>query len=175
VAGHLEEGVFSTAQVGSQAIVAYGLMPRGQRSVESLRLDIRLLGVDGEIEYQEGAVVFTDGEVYVGIVPLKPDNLGHSADVTVWRDGDETVISIINYEGPAKVFWEYRSLGGPFWKGNVRNGFVLWIASRGEFESESAFLSALQAIALSDEVEGTSRTIRFGDVTLEYDVRGMWP
>ncbi len=50
--------------------------------------------------------------------------------VVVWRDGQEFVISIVNYEGPAKVFWEYRSLAGPFYKGNVRNGFALWVAPR---------------------------------------------
>ncbi len=170
-----EEGVFRTAQVGSKAIVAYGFMPRGQRSAESLRLDIRLLGLSPGVADDGDAIVLADGEVYVGIVPLKPDNLGHSPHVTMWRDGEETVVSIVNYEGPAKVFWEYRSLSGPFWKENVRNGFALWIASRYEFSSASDFRSALESVGISDETRDTGRVIKFGDVTLEYDLRQMWP
>src|SRR5688572_5411676 len=38
------EGVFRAAQDGPRAIIGYGGVPRGQRPVESLRLDIRLLG-----------------------------------------------------------------------------------------------------------------------------------
>ena len=45
--------------------------------------------------------------------------LGHEAPAVLWRDGQETVLSIYNYRGPAKVFWEYRTLSGPFFKGNV--------------------------------------------------------
>jgi hypothetical protein len=170
-----EDGVFRTAQSGPRAIVAYGLAPRGQRPISSLRLDIRLLGPEA-IDFTPGApIVVTDGDVYLGIVPLQPDNLGHSPPITTWRDGDETVVSITNYEGPAKAFWEYRSLAGPFWEGNVRNGFALWIAPRGEFATAVDFRSALAATPLSDETSGSARTIRFGDVTLEYDLRDMWP
>lgn len=169
-----EEGVFRTAQVGPRAIVAYGLTPRGQRAVSSLRLDIRVLGPE-RVEVEHGVAVIDDGSVFLGIVPLAPDNLGHSADVTGWRDGDESVVSIVNYEGPAKVFWEYRTLSGPFWKGNVRNGFALWIAPHDDYGSVEEFRAALSATSLSDETVGSERTIRFGDVTLAYDLRQMWP
>jgi hypothetical protein len=169
-----EEGVFRTAQVGPRAIVAYGLMPRGQRAVASLRLDIRVLGPE-RVAVEDGVVVIEDGDAFVGIVPLAPENLGHSPDVTAWRDGDESVVSIVNYEGPTKVFWEYRTLSGPFWKGNVKNGFALWIASHGEYGSAAEFRAALSATRLSDQTNGSLRTIRFGDVKLAYDLREMWP
>jgi hypothetical protein len=169
-----EDGVFRTAQAGGRAIVAYGLMPRGQRPVSSLRLDIRLLGPE-QVEMDGGAVVIEDGEVYIGIVPLTPDSLGHSADVTAWRDGPEHVVSIVNYEGPPKVFWEYRTLSGPFWKGNLRNGFALWVEPRRNFSSAGEFRAALAATGISDKTEGAIRTIHFGDVTLAYDLKEMWP
>ena len=168
-----EDGVFRTAQSGGRAIVAYGLAPRGQRPISSLRLDIRLLGPAEPLQYDGGPVVISDGDVHIGIVPLASDNLGHTPPVTAWRDGDETVISITNYEGPAKVFWEYRSLGGPFWKGNVRNGFALWIAPRGDFGSAADFRAALAATPLTDETTSFKRRISFADVTLEYDLRDM--
>ena len=119
--------------------------------------------------------VVADGDSYIGIAPLAPEKLGHSEPIVLWQDADETVISLVNYEGQAKVFREYRSLAGPFWKGNVRNGFALWIAARAEFASAEAFRGALAELLLTDEVDGSRRRIAFGDVELEYDLREMWP
>ena len=87
----------------------------------------------------------------------------------------ETVLSIVNYEGPAKVFWEFRSLSGPFWKGNVRNGLCLWMASADEWPDAAAFEQALRDTTTRDEIEDSVRRIEFGDVTLEYDLREMSP
>ncbi|MEX0682250.1 MAG: hypothetical protein WD904_06175 [Dehalococcoidia bacterium] len=187
-----EDGVFRSAQNGSRAIVAYGVAPRGVRSIDSLRLDIRWLGpesasmsVTGEswsgetLAVEPGKpVVIADGEVYIGIISLEPTRIGHTPPVVLWRDGDEPVLSIVNYEGPPKQFWEYRSLAGPFWKGNVRNGFALWIAPRTDFASVEAFTQALAETLLADSMEGTVRTITFGDgddavATLTYDLREM--
>jgi hypothetical protein len=182
-----EEGVFRTAQVGSQAIVAYGIPPRGQRPIGSMRLDIRLLGAGDDVHVAgqkwagdrttigQQPVLIAGGEALIGIVPLHPTDLGRGAGVTLWQDGTETVASIVNYEGPPKQFWEYRSLTGPFWKGNVKNGFVLWIAARKDFGSIDEFSQALSEIALADRVSGSVRKIQFGDVHLEYDLREMWP
>ena len=181
-----EDGVFRAAQEGGRAIVAYGLRPR-LRAARSQRLDVRLLGPDASAVRTGGAVwdgercdlepgtpvAVADGEAFVGVMPLEPTGLGHTPAVTVWRDGDETVVSIVNYEGPAKSWWEYRSLSGPFWKGNVRNGFALWIALREEFADVAAFERALVETPLLDAVEGTVRRITFGDARLEYDLREM--
>lgn len=190
-----EEGTFRTAQKGGDAAVAYGLMPRGQRPVHSLRLDVRLLGLDAASEMVAGEqpydrseamavslgdiVGVADGEVYIGLRPLMPTRLGHEPPVLVWQDGQETVLSIYNYRGPPKAFWEYRSLSGPFSKGNVCNGFVIRVASRQEYPTLAGFLSAFRETPLSDDVIGTSRRIQFGQgtgsVVLEYDTRRMWP
>jgi hypothetical protein len=188
-----EEGVYRTAQAGGRAIVAYGLAPRGVRPVESCRLDIRLLGPEaGRIFTGDGpwdgspqnmepgeTLVIDDGDAWIGVLPLAPENLGHTPPLTLWQDGDETVLSLVNYEGPPKQFWEYRSLGGPFWKGNVRNAFALWIAPYQDFSSREAFAAALAAAPPADETAGSRRTITFGagpeTVRLEYDLRDMWP
>jgi len=189
-----DDGVFRTSQVGGRAVVAYGLAPRGQRPMESLRLDIRMAGPlnDGEVRVGERlyagdvleadsgeAIVVADGDVYIGIVPLEPARLGHGPPVVVWRDGAELVISIVNYEGPAKTFWEYRSLAGPFFKGNVRNGFTLWVAPRSEFASLEAFRLALASVPLVDESAGSVRRVEFGEgsdlVALEYDLMRLRP
>jgi hypothetical protein len=172
-------------------VVAYGVAPRGQRPLDSLRLDIRLIGpetiqvvIDGQpwsgeaLPVATGApIVITDGDVCIGIIPLEPARLGHTPPVVLWRDGDESVISIVNYEGPPKQFWEYRSLAGPFWKGNVRNGFALWIADRDEYATTEAFAAALAAMPLSDVTTGTSRRISFGPgevaATVTYDLREL--
>ncbi|HUF53067.1 MAG TPA: hypothetical protein VMR52_04750 [Dehalococcoidia bacterium] len=184
-----DEGLFRAAQNGGRAIVAYGIPPRGQRPIDSWRLDIRLLGREAPaVRIGAGAwlgdrtdlaagdrMIVADGDVYIGIVPLVPTYLGHTPPMTLWRDGDETVLSIVNYEGPPKQFWEYRSLTGPFWKGNVRNGFALWIAPRSEFASADEFRTALTKAPLLDETVDGLRTITFGDLRLEYDLRAMWP
>jgi hypothetical protein len=187
-----DDGVFRTAQVGGRAIVAYGLSPRGQRPIESLRLDIRLIGVrdgggilvdgrsyeGGSIKMEPAEVVtIADGDVYVGIVPLDPSRLSRGPAVVVWEEGQELVISIVNYEGPPKVFWEYRSLAGPFFKGNVKNGFVVWVASRGDFDTAEAFRAALREVPLSDEMTASVRRIEWGTgserLMLEYDLKEL--
>jgi len=187
-----DDGVFRTAQIGGRAIVAYGLSPRGQRPIDSLRLDIRLSGaqdggdilVDGRL-YEGGAikmepaeaVTIVDGDVYIGIVPLDPSRLGHGPSLIFWEDGRELVASIVNYEGPPKVFWEYRSLTGPFFKGNVKNGFALWVASRGDFDTAESFRAALRETPLSDEMTGSVRRIEWGTgserLMLEYDLKEL--
>jgi hypothetical protein len=179
-----DDGVFRTAQVGGRAIGAYGLSPRGQRPISSLRLDLRMLGLlDGDVVAYgddgrvEDSIVVASGDTYIGIVPLRPARLGHGPPVHIWRDGEEVVISIINYEGPAKVFWEYRSLSGPFFKGNVKNGFALWAASMRNFSTTEDFRDALRSLPLTDKMTGSVRQIAWGEgpdrLVLEYDLNAL--
>jgi hypothetical protein len=186
-----EEGLFRCAQSGTRAIVGYGLMPRGQRPATGLRLDIRILAAESRVLVGEGLdfdevaasepspIVVETGDFLIGIVPLDPSRLGHIEPVYTWRDGQEVVVSIINYEGPPKQFWEYRSLSGPFFKGNVRNGFCLRIAERSEFASAEEFRDELAANPPTDDMDGSLRRITWGagddGLTLEYDLRTMWP
>jgi hypothetical protein len=188
-------GVFRTAQRQGDAIIVYGVLPYLLFPVSSLRLDVRLLGPDAESEvlvagqpYRQDApmtvapgasVGIADGEVYIGLRPLERTRLGHDAPIIVWPDGQETVLSMYNYRGPAKVFWEHRTLSGPFFKGNVCNGFALRVAPRREYGSLADFVAALERTSLSDEVAGSRRRITFGageaGLTLEYDLRDMQP
>jgi len=185
-----EEGTWRGAQVRNTAIVAYGLLARGQRHVHSLRLDLRLLGLDGEViagdsRYADGevelpaseVVAIVAGDVYIGVRPLAPTRLGHGPDVRLWQDGQEQIVSIYNYDGPPRQFWEYRSLAGPFYKGNVRNGAVLRVADRAGHDSLEAFRDAFAAEPLVDTTEGSQRTISFGAgpdaVSLSYDLREL--
>ena len=188
-------GVFRTAQSRGDAIIAYGALPYLLFPVSSLRLDVRLLGPDADSEVLVGGqpyrqdepltvptgapVGIADGEVYVGLRPLEPTQLGHEAPAVLWRDCQETVLSIYNYRGPAKVFWEYRTLSGPFFKGNACNGFALRVAPRRDYGSLADFLVALGRTPLLDEVAGGRRRIAFGEgatsLTLEYDLRDMQP
>jgi hypothetical protein len=189
-----DDGIFRTVQDGNRAIVAYGITPRGQRPIESLRLDIRLMGVGesgevliGERSFLDGflearvdeRIVVADGEAYIGIVPLETTRLGEGPRVALWRDEQELVISLVNYEGPAKVFWEYRSLSGPFFNGNVRNGFALWVAHQAEFESRAKFAAALCSLPLTDQTEASVRRIGWGEgrerLILEYSLLDLRP
>jgi len=188
-----EDGVFWTAQNRASAIVAYGLPPRGPRPLTDMRLDIRLLGPhfanvvlpDGTLWNGEsspvppGPIVVADGSAYIGLIPLEATDLGRNAWTILWRDGLETVVSVVNYTGPPKMFWEYRSLSGPFWKGNIRNGFALRIVDREEFPSAASFADALARAPLADEVTGSIRRISLGTgddvVRLEYDLLEIWP
>ncbi len=87
------------------------------------------------------------------------------------------IVSVFNYEGPPKGFWEYRSLGGPFFKGNVKNGVVLRLADRSDNSSLAEFKASLTETPLTDTADGSLRTITFGDgedtVKLTYDLREL--
>lgn len=183
-----EEGAFRAAQSGADAIVAYGLLSRGQKPVHSLRLDVRLLGPGAQTEIIAGGrrfdgermeidagepIAIADGDVYIGIIPLDPTRLGHEPPVLVWRDGQETIVSVFNYRGPAKQFWEYRTLSGPFFKGNVRNGIALHVAPRSAYDDIDVFVRALRAIPLADEQRRSARHLRFGAASLDYDLRDL--
>jgi hypothetical protein len=187
-----EEGVWRAVQAKNDVIVAYGLMPRGQSRVHRLRLDVRLLGVDASDEVLVGDTMYTDGDldvaarqvvaiatgdVYIGIRPLEPTRLGHGPDVRVWQDGQELIVSVFNYEGPPKGFWEYRSLGGPFFKGNVKNGLVLRVADRSDNSSLADFKASFAETPLTDTVDGSLRTVTFGldreALTLSYDLEDL--
>jgi hypothetical protein len=189
-----DDGVFRTAQAGCHALVAYGLAPRGQRPIEGLRLDVRLIGpLDGgnlllagrlfrgePLRIDPGDVfAAADGDAYIGIRLLEPSCLGHVPATIVWRDGDELVVSIVNYEGPPKVFWEYRSLSGPFFKGNIKNGFALWVTPRSEYPSLEDFHEAISSLPLNDRIVRTLRRIEWGvspeQLVLEYDLLDLKP
>jgi hypothetical protein len=104
--------------------------------------------------------------------------MGQEAPIVLDERGGELALCIHNYSGPSKNFWEYRTLSGPFFKGNVRNGLVMEVASRGDYPSASAFYEHLVGARLSDSVSGDGvREIRYESggqaLALRYDLRDL--
>ena len=185
-----EEGVHRAAQSGPYAVVLYGTGPRGYRPVSSLRLDVRFLGPDpGAFVLPDGRtwdgaetelpalapLVVADGRALIGVLPLEAERLSPDAPLLLRREGDETVLSVYNYRGPARSFWEYRTLGGPFFKGNLRNGVALCVARRSEFRSAEDFRSHMASLEVEDAAEGSLRRVRFASVAVECDLRTLRP
>ncbi len=178
----------------NQAIVAYGLTPMPiTAAVHALRLDALLLGRDAATEILVGGrpvsslpqpvrplepVVVADGDAYIGLIPLEPTNMGQEATIVLNEQGAELALSIHNYDGPSKNFWEFRTLSGPFFKGNVCNGLVLEVASRGDFPSPAAFHEHLAGARLTDSVSTEAvRDIEYESggqtLALRYDLRTL--
>lgn len=163
-------GQFRGVQSGRRAIWVYGLPPMPiTASVHTLKLDVMLLAPDEGTEVWVGSrrfqgreqrvapgepVVIADGRVYVALIPLGPTNMGQEAPIVLERRPGELVLSIHNYMGPAKNFWEYRTLSGPFYRGNVRSGLVVEVASKGDFRSAAEFRAHVGRACVSDVVSG---------------------
>ena len=162
-----EEGRHVAAQHRNRAIVAYGLTPR-LRPVSSCKLSVRLLGVSERTEVWCGdrrvdafpmrvepgePVVIAEGGAYVALVPLEPSDMASGAPIELnVRDG-ALVLDIYNYRGPAKSFWEHRSQAGPFYRGNVRNAFIIEVAERAAFADVEAFRRHVAAARITDSVD----------------------
>ena len=121
-------------------------------------------------------VVVADGAVYVGLRPLEPSQLGRAAPIRLERGPQgELWLTIPNYQGAPKRFWDYASLRGAFWRGNLRAGYVVEVAERAAFPSVAAFLAHLRRAAVEDAVDDARiRTVTYrsgGDeVQLRYDL-----
>ncbi len=176
------------------AIIAYGLTPLGiATAVHTLRLDVLLIGKDEGTQILVGGrpvsslpqpvrplepVAVAVGSVYIGLIPLEPTNMGQEAPIVIDERGGELALSIHNYSGPSKNFWEYRTLSGPFFRGNVRNGLVLEVASRGEYPSAAAFCEHLAGARVVDSVSAEGvREIEYESggqaLGLRYDLRDL--
>jgi hypothetical protein len=189
-----DEGTLVAAQSRNRAIVAYGLTPR-LRPVRSFKLSVRLLGAGPDTEVWCGdrrvdafpasvqpgeAVVIAEGGVYIAVIPLEPDDLGHDAPIELCLDGHLLTLDIYNYQGPPNTFWEYRSLAGAFFKRNVRNAVILEVAERTNFADLAAFRRHIAAARVSDRTDSEHvREIAYasdgGSVSLSYDLREVRP
>jgi hypothetical protein len=187
-----EEGRHVAAQHRNRAIVAYGLQPR-MRPASSYKLSVRVLGIgarsqiwcDGErvdafprVVRALEPIVIAEGSVYIAIIPLAPSDMGSDAPIELnVRDGMLT-LDIYNYRGPAKTFWEHRSQSGPFYKGNVRNAFIVEVAERGEYADLDAFRRHIAAARVSDSVDDRyEREITYasdgGEIAMRYSLWDM--
>jgi hypothetical protein len=181
-----DEGRFVGAQNRNRAIIAYGLLPR-LRPTESYKLSLRMLGAAsasvwlGErmvdsfpaaVEPGEPIVVDT-GDVYVAMIALEPSDMGSDAPIELRMTDGELALDVYNYRGPAKTFWEHRSQGGPFYKGNVRNAVIVEVAAKADFDGIDAFRRHVAEASIADSVDedyareivyasgGTTLTLRY--------------
>lgn len=192
-----DEGTFCAAQEGPLAIIASGLRPR-LRATQSYRLSMNMLGVAGAdvrvgerrltagehgyatVEPGE-AVCVAAGGVYVAMIPLDPTDMGATLDPIRLRvEGERLSLDIYNYRAPAKWWWEYRSLSGPFYKGNVRNAVIIEVAERASFADIDAFTAHIAGAMIADSVgDDRVREIAYasaaGSVILRYSLMDMTP
>jgi hypothetical protein len=186
-----DAGDFRGLGAGNKAIGVYGFLPQGE-NLTAVKLDVffpgraglgRILIGDRPVaslpaEVPPGApLIVEDGAVYIGIRPTRHSNLGRAAPVRLEEDGGDLVLSIVIYEGPAKRFWEYAALAGPFYRGNIECGLILEVAGRDEFASAGAFAAHLAAARVEDAVVEGTRHIRYrsggDDLTLRYRLADM--
>ncbi len=163
---HWDQGRHVAAQHRNRAIVAYGLVPR-VRPVESCKLSVRLLGFRApdevwcsgrRVEAFPAAIAPGDritlavGDAYIALLPLEQSDMAHDAPIVLERDRDLLTLDIYNYRGPPISPWEYRSQAGAFYKGNVRNAFVIEMAARSEFGDFAAFREHIARAEVTDSI-----------------------
>jgi hypothetical protein len=191
-ANFYEQGNFAGAQAQNRAIALYALEPQHDevfsiktvvvfRSIEELQAvrvcDAPVGAGDLPREVPAGEwVVVTDGAVHVGVRPLEPSQLGRPVPIRLERGpAGELWLTIHNYRGAPKRFWDYASLRGAFWRGNLRAGYVMEVAERAEHPDAGGFVAHLRRAVVEDEVDDARvRRVRFHgggpDVELRYDL-----
>jgi hypothetical protein len=184
-------GAFRGLHSRDKAIGVYGLLPQHE-NVSSIKLEVFVPGREGlgrvligdrpveslPVEVPPGIpLIIEDGAVYVGVLPLRHSNLGRVAPVRLEAEDGDLVLSIVIYEGPAKRFWEYYALAGPFYHGNIECGLVLEVAERGRFPDAAAFAAHLAAASVEDVTAEGVRHIRYrsggDDLLLRYRLDDM--
>ncbi len=123
-------------------------------------------------------VVIAAGDAYVALIPLEQTDMGSDAPIELNLSDGVLTLDIYNYRGPAKTFWEHRSQRGPFYKGNVRNAFVIEAAERAEFADVAAFRRHIAAATVTDATDDKQhRRIAYasdgGSVALTYSLWDM--
>ncbi len=171
----VDDGQFRGFQHENVAIACYGLLPQHE-PVSAAALDVFIADAEKVGRVLIGgeqvtafpaevppatAVVIEDGAVRIGLRPLRYTRMGseHAVRLEV-RDGD-LVLSQPLYDGPAKIFWEYRALSGPFYRGNVESGVVVHVSDRAEYPSAEAFAATLATATVEAATTDGVRSIRY--------------
>lgn len=173
-----DEGMFWGLQHENKSIALYALEPQHD-PVHSLKTEIYVLDAAslGEVWVNEAPVTLgsipqrlnphdtvfiADGDLYIALRPLEPSNLGDDAPILLAERNGELVLSIYNYyQGEPKRFWEYASLSGPFYRQNIRAGFILEVGERAEYGNFAAFRQHMMRSVIDDRLVGTVRTVRY--------------
>lgn len=196
-ANFYDQGNFAGAQLRNKAIGLYALQPQYEdvyslktvvvfpvgEHLQSVWVNDIPVAVDNlPLTLHVGDwLIVEDGSVFIAVYPLEPTNMGTGAGIQLERGPlGELWLTVSNYKGAAKRFWDYASLGGAFWRGNVRAGFILEIVDRDDFASVAEFLASLQAAKIEDRVNpDTVRSVIYHKdretVRLDYDLLSTQP
>ena len=176
-----EHGRINTLQDKGTIIVAY--KPKKEvKDIRNLRLDIQIpLYEDVDALYighrpvspnapnmatggrrgnghrpgTDNRVYLRDGDVFVGILPLQPTDLGVVRPLRIRRYNGFLLVSIYNLDAPAPRQFEDETLD------HCRNGFVLELADVTQYPTLDAFREHYDNGQVKDEVEGDERTITY--------------
>ena len=196
-ASFYDQGNFAGVQMGNKAIGLYALeaqyeevfslktvvaFPSGP-DLNRLWINDRRIDLGADLPSLRAGdwLIVEDGDVYIGVQPLEQSCLGREAPILLECGPlDELWLVIYNYRGAKKRFWEYASLGGAFWRGNLRAGFVVEVAERSAYASAARFFAHLRQSAVSDTTDRDFvRTVSYqsGDdsLSLRYDLWNTRP
>lgn len=166
-----DQGHFAGVQLRNKAIALYALMPLYNTYVTSLKTVVvfqsgdaleRVWVNDRQVAWDHMSdtlqvgdwVIVEDGAIYIAIRPLEPTCLSRETPILFERGPlGELFLSIYNYRGVEKRFWDYASLSGAYWRGNLRAGFVVEVAERTEYASPEGFLSHLRMATIEDTMD----------------------
>jgi hypothetical protein len=187
-----DQGNFAGVQIENKAIGLYALLPLYDTYVHSLKTVIAFqsgdtlerVWVDDKSIYLDEKpypleldnwLIVEDGVVYIGIRPLEPSSLSRDAPIQLERGPmGELWLVIYNYRGVPKRLWDYASLGGAYWRGNLKAGFVLEVAHRNEYASAVEFYNHLKHIIVEDTTNEFIRTVVYksgcDELVLSYDL-----
>ena len=121
-------------------------------------------------------LIVGDGSVYIGLRPLEPSRLGRDTPILLERGpGNELWLTMYNYRGAPKRFWDYASLHGAFWHGNLKAGFVTEVVERSLYPDAASFCAHLRQSEIVDETDDRKlRTVSYRsggeEISLEYDL-----
>ena len=177
-----EEGRTFALQHRNRALVLYAPKGVGHRGVERFRVDVIFsydapfdeLWLDGR---PAGALpqglragsrlVFRDARTLGVLIPLAPQPAAGATPITVRTTGGCLVVSIANYDGPARD-WPRDELRG--WQ----NGFYCELWTTGDFAGIAALDDHAAKIGLTDTLAPGGRLretrVRSGKETLEFAV-----
>lgn len=191
-----DHGNFAGVQKNNKAIALYALMPEQEEvfslktvvafqsgeSLDTVWINSENIDIAQPRTLAKGDwLIVEDGDVYIGIYPLEQSNLNGAAPIRLERGPlGELWLSIYNYDGAAIRFWDYASLKGAFWRGNLRAGFVVEVAEKDSFSSAKGFLEHLQTAQITDHVDNNHiRTVTYQSeddaLTIRYDLWNTRP
>jgi hypothetical protein len=192
-----DQGNFAGVQLHNKAICLYALLPLYDTYVHSLKTVIAFQWGSGiervwindcavELDRLPAPVVTSDwviiedGAVYIALRPLEPSCLSREVSILLERGPiGELWLTIHNYRGVSKRFWEYASLTGAYWRGNLKAGFIVEVVQRSDYDSATAFLTHLRGAVIEDSVRERIRTVAYrsgeDELSLSYDLWSTAP